>query len=402
MADWLRKGHSRRAFKNSGNYTHARAQKRFDEAVPSFHQKIENSLQVDGNVGLLFKQIKLGLGRPCTCNKYAVDDQHAPNRTDDDPVLHDVAPSAPVMAPQASDMDGVEIKIRKDNLFGDSGLLGMTEEGFHHGDMPQETPRVRDLAELDHRVADPSSLNEDHLADLDPELQAYYEDNVFAGNSINCGVCYKTGSQPGFECLDHQYCVMTNYDIVSSQGYHVDQSAHPAQMQKHADEGFIVFTVDVPKFFKTLTYSIRDNEKLIKFNHILDINTNQPVTMKDLDPFRGGQYSFKVESKNFTHVTLLFDLAMEPLMINVTDEANTLEISREDTIGNLSLVMPARIGHISSGDIVYLPHRNIALKITDAPRKQKANRTIIEWAVQTRTLQPQEPVRNIAKGYKVE
>ena len=98
---------------------------------------------------------------------------------------------------------------------------------------------------------------------------------------------------------------------------------------------------------------------------------------------------------------LIFDLNMAPLYINITEEANTLDIEKEDTVGSLSLVMPARCGHIISGDIVYIPDRNLCLKITDAPIKKKANKTIIEWAVQTRTLQPSEPIRNIARGYKI-
>lgn len=401
MASWLKKGNSRRPFKNSKNFTHEAAQQRFNESVPSFHAKIENSLQVDGVKALLFKQVKMGLGRPCTCIKFAVDDQFKADKTDDNPTMENVAPEAPVLAPQASPMDGVEIQLRKDNLFGDSGIAGLTEEGHLHGEMPKSTIRTRDLNELDHRVADPSALGEEHLADLDPVLQTFYEDNVFAGSNVNCGVCFKTGSQPGFECLDHDYQVLTNYDIVSAEGYHVDQSAHPACMQKVDDDGFVVFSIDVPKFFSNVKYSVRDNDQLVRYNHIIDVNTGQPTTMADLDAYRGKTYSFKIMSTNFTHVVILFDLNMQELMVNITDESNTLDINREDTIGNLTIVMPARIGHIISGDVIFLPDRNICVKITEAPKKQKANKTLIEWQVTTRTLQPNEPLRHIAKGYQI-
>lgn len=404
MASWLKRGSGRRAFKNAGNYTHAPAQKRFDEAVPSFHDKIENSLQVDGVKALLFKQVKMGLGRPCTCIKFAVDDQFKVDRQDEEGeynVTENVAPEAPILAPQSSDMDGVEIRLRKDNLFGDSGISGLTEDNIHHGDTPAKVSRSVDLAELDHRVADPSQLGEEHLADLDPELQTFYEDNVFAGSNVNCGICYKTGTQPGFECLDHDYVVLTNYDIVSAEGYHVDQSAHPACIQQVHEDGFVVFTIDVPKFFKNVKYSIRNNDNLVRYNHIIDLQTGQPSTMDDLDKHRGGQYSFKVQGANFTHVVILFDLNMQDLMVNITDESNTLSINQEDTIGNLTIVMPARIGHIISGDVIFLPCRNICLKITEAPKKQKANKTLIEWQVTTRTLQPNEPLRHIAKGYQI-
>lgn len=392
MADWLKKGVARRKFKNSGNFIHEVAQQRFDEAVPSFHKKIENALRVDANVALLFKQVKMGMGRPCTCNKYAVDEDHIKEKGD-------VAPSAPVLAPQSSQMDGVKIKLRTDNMFGDSGVAGITEESGVHGDTAKR--KVIDLASIDQRVADPDkTLNKEHLNSLDPDLQVFYEDNVFGGSSVNCGLCFKTGTQPGFECLDHDYKVLTNYDIVSTEGYHLDQSAHPAEFQRVHDGGFVIFTVVVPLFFSNLIYSIRDNTEMLKYNHILDLITGLPVTLEDMSAFRGKEYSFKVEATSFTHVALLFDLNMEPLYINVTEESNTLDMEREDTVGSLSLVMPARIGHIISGDIIFIPDRNLCLKITDAPRKQKANRTLIEWAVQTRTLQPAEAIRSIARGYK--
>jgi len=403
---WIKRGAARRPRKNARNFTQVSAQKRMDETVDAFHQKIENALFVNSRAAIIFKQTKIGMGRPCTCNKVEslgeydevmdVDSDDLQERT------RDASPTAPILAPQSSPMDGVEIRVNNDNFFGD---IGIAEKHDHIGDADQNGAIELGDLNRDSKLYNLDHMDRSSIEDLDPALQAIYEENIFSGATLNCGICFRTGFQPGFEVPGYHYEVKTNYDIVDSRGYHVDVSAHPAQFQKQAEDGFIDFEVLVPLFYTECTFSVRDNEdvlgRVLIYEAGDDSTSKKPISKEYFNEFRGKHVRIRVYESNFTHVSICFDLGMEPIYVNLSEEAQTLDFERDITSGNPTVILPARIGVLNVGDVIIIPDRNYSLKITDAPRKQLADRVIIEWAVNTRTLQTNEALRNIHKGYKL-
>lgn len=401
---WIKRGTARRPRKNARNFTQVAAQKRLDESLDTFHQKNENALYINSRAAIVFKQTKIGIGRPCTCNKVEIleeyDDALNVDSDDLDSNDGDLTPNAPILATQASAMDGVKISSNNDNFFGDTGIA---ERPTHLGDDAQDGSMELDDLLPSNKLYSMDNMDKEVIDGLDPAMQAIYEENIFSGATTNCGVCFRTGSQPGFEVPGFHYEIKTNYDIVDSLGFFVDVAAHPAQFQKQSEDGYVDFEVLVPMFFTDCMFSVRDNTELLPRVFIYEANPDasikKVISKEYFESYRGKHVRLRVFASNFTHISVCFDLGMEPLHVNLSEEAQSLDFERDITSGNLTVVLPARIGFLNSGDVIVIPDRNLALKITDAPRKQLADRKLIEWAVSTRTLQTTEALRSIHKGY---
>jgi hypothetical protein len=401
---WLKQGSPRRPRKNARNFTQEASQKRLDESLETFRRKNENALYLNSREAIIFKQTKMGLGRPCTCNKVEVledyTDSVGVNAYDVNSGMSNTSPSAPILAPQSSPMDGVKIQVSDDNFFGDTGLA---ERSIHHGDLPQNL-ELSDLLPTANKVYTLDQLNRSSIEDLDPAMQSIYEESIFSGSSINCGVCFKTGFQPGFKVPGHQYDIKTNYDIVDSSGFHVDVSSFPAQFQKQSDTGYVDFDVFIPLFFTECVYSVRDNITILPRTRVYEARPDSkrvPISKDYFYPFRGSTARIRVYADNFTHMSICFNLGMSPILVNLSEEGQSLDFEREATSGNITVVLPARVGYLNSGDVISIPDRSLVLKIIEAPRKQLANRSILEWSVATRTIQGSEALSSVYSGYKL-
>jgi hypothetical protein len=173
-------------------------------------------------------------------------------------------------------------------------------------------------------------------------------------------------------------------------------------MESEDVEGnFVEYSVLVPLFFSEVKFSVRDNTEVLKrevlyFNDGVEI---KPLDYSALDKNRGKEVRLRVHSRSFTHASIAFNLGADPILANVSEETESLNYLQENTVGNLTLVLPPRVGTIQAGDIIVMPSRNYVLKVTDAPRKQTADRVKIEWLVTTRTLQRSETLCSIHTGY---
>ena len=70
-------------------------------------------------------------------------------------------------------------------------------------------------------------------------------------------------------------------------------------------------------------------------------------------------------------------------------------------MSDIPIVLGPEIADVNEGDIVCIPERGLYMKIRDKERKITADQRRLEWVCSTRVLQPTEPLRNIAKGYKL-
>lgn len=392
MANWLKRGGRGTARKGFKNTTYKAAQKRIHEAVDPMHRKNENALKVEGLKVIIFKQTSTFHGRPCTCSSFAHEgNEHSPLL---DAMDIDHEPQE-VLENVNGPMPGIQFENRGSDFLGDTSVA---HKGVHHGDSPN---KITELGNIQFKAEDDGEL-EDAIEGLDPELQAYYKEGLFSGSSVNCGICYRKGNDPAYICYDHMFETLTPYKAKELIGYAVEEDEKPNKLMKVADQGKVIFEVDIPKYFKSLRYSVRNNEDVLTFTHIYDLKTNGLISLKSLDQYRGKKFQFYVNADVFTHVNLVFDLGMEPVYSNVSEMGSRWEAETEDTSGGLTFALPARVGSIKAGDVIYIPERRRSYIVTDAPRKELVNRTVIEWVATTRVLQNHEPLRYIARGYSVE
>lgn len=386
MSNWLTSGRGRNQRK-ARNFTHVPAQKRLDETLPTFHNQIENALEVDSVEAIIFK--KSEIGRPCTCKKVPITEG-----------LDNINGSniPPVIEPQDSETGGIVMDFGDDDIFGDHG-----QETIQTGRNQSDAQRIQEQEAPD-MVRDEGNMD---MPDDGSAAILGFEDNLFASNSINCGICYMRGVQPPYEPLNHTMYTLTNYNIANAQGYHVDFSQHPCQMRVQGDpaDAWVEFKINVPKYFKSIKFSVRDNLDLIKgaylHPHPTDLPNQNHCTLAWFNEHRGQTVSIFVRGEDFTHVTVFFEQNSNPLKVNISQENETLDYNRESTVGQITVIAPEKIGHIRNADVIVIPERRLSLKITDAPRKTTARREILEWELTTRSVQRSEALRNIHAGYKV-
>lgn len=353
---------------NARNYTHPQAQKRLDDTVDAFNMQVENSLRVD-SVEIELYQIQQLVGVPCSCSQTSV--QPLPS------AVAGVTEVAPVIPHKESRNDGIKIKFQDDDFLGD----GLGEQLYN-----DEDTQIFDVSGRDDSVQEIESSEDD------------FHDSVMRG-SVNCGICYRTMLQPGFSSYGRQRSVFTNLNIENIRAYTVDSTQAPHRMTQLAPEGFVSFSIIVPKYFKSVTISIRDNVTVLPDR--VQRMDGQSITLADLKDHAGQEYEIFVRAEEFSHVVFDFDTGVEKLFANLSGENIALDYDRLTTLSDMTVVLGPELGDINGGDIIVIPSRNMILKVRDKERKITAKQRRLEWVVQTRVLQPTEPLKAIAKGYKL-
>lgn len=353
---------------NARNYTHPQAQKRLDETVDAFNMQVENSLRVD-SVAIELYQIQQLVGVPCSCCQ---------THTQPLPAAEDgVTEVAPVIPQKEGRNDGIKITFQDDDFLGD----GLGEKLYN-----DEDSLIHDVSGRDESVHE--------LEDGDEE----FHDSVMRG-SVNCGICYRTMLQPGFTSYGRQRAVYTNLNIENLRAYTVDSTQAPHRMVQVAAEGFVSFLIIVPKYFKSVTVSVRNN--LVVLPDRVQRRDGSAITMLDLKDHAGQEYEVYIRADEFTHAVFDFDLGVEAPFANLSGENIALDYDRLTTLSDMTVVLGPELGDINGGDIIVIPSRNMILKVRDKERKITAKQRRLEWVVQTRVLQPTEPLKAIAKGYKL-
>lgn len=363
------------------NFTHERAQKRLNEALPIFQNQIENALNVDKVSAVIAKRLRTG--RFCTCSKHL--DQGSVANLDTE--LQDLEGNHVEMPVPSVHADGnrvnVKIDLGPDSLFGE-------------GRVEQKEVRLTKHIELGDLVREEqSAMVEEHGVHL-------FDDSMTMGTGVDCGICYREGRQPAFEFTNYRQALLTTYDMIEISGYSLDQSTPTNFVQEHKD-GYVMFEILVPKYFIAASYSVRDNTNVLgSVNRFYVGDTNVALKLSDLDAHRGR--SIKISVRNvitFTHAILMFQLNTDSIQANISQENEVLNYEQEVTIGDISVVLPARVGLFRSEDFIIVPERNLVLKVNDNPRKSTADRQVWEWMANTRAVQRSEAQHNIFKHYKL-
>ncbi len=328
------------------------------------------------SVEIEYYSIQTKTGVPCTCEQTAVG-----------PALLQGNDSniAPVIPMKDSDSSGNKVQFQDLDIFGESMAEKIYNDDFDDridvtGDHASFMEMERDVPEGDERFAD----------------------GLMGGGGVDCGVCYRTGHQPAYKAYGKQRYLFTNYDMQEADGYFVNTTKAPHTMEKHevSAPGFVRFSTIVPKYFKTVTVSVRDNLIYLVGDKLLRMD-GEPLTASDFKDKAGREISFLCQAAQFTHIVIEFDLDIPRLRTNISGEQRALDYDRLTTLSDITMILPPSIAEVEPGDVMILKKRNLALKVRDADRKSTADKRRLEWSVSTRVLQPTEALRNIARGFKL-
>lgn len=367
---WMRTGQQKNTYKRHKTYETERVQKRLDSIIPVVQSKVDQALEVDSTKVIIFKKAKFGLTCSCNVVENGYDDQ-----------LDGGMKSTMKESDGQAHGNGVEIKSSSGTMFG----------GKKSNAIPLDEISFGGRAAID--AADMMSDGDDTDMRWD------------SGNTVNCGICYRQGIQPGFASTGYIYNVMTHHHVIKLSGYTKDQSTAPTTFHQTRKNAYVDFDQLVPKFFKTAKYSVRLNTEVLpaRVEPMAVINgTETKLTLKLLSEKRGQHITLRIRNvESFTHAIMLFDLGVGDIKGNISEEANILNYDQELTVGNITVVLPSRSGMIEPEDLLVLPFKNYVLKVTEAPKKRTAKNESWEWVVTTRPIQRKEAQYNINKGYDV-
>jgi hypothetical protein len=358
----IRRGTSDIKRRHARNYIQQEANKRFSECVAPYQKQGLNALGVDYFEILLYQHVFSTL--VCTCKQTEIAPQHSA-----------VSISLPTNVINPTSDSDAEIVIDYSRpLFGS---------------------RTESANNLDYTSASDFAIDdEDEIESYDDdEIPTKTSENLFSANS-DCGICYRTGYVPGYNLFGFDRHVLTTYSMTNLYGYHINQSKAPHSFDKvDPMEGFVEFTFTVPKYFKSVKYSIRNNHIILSEDRLL-LN-NADLTLQDLRYASGRDIAIRVDSEQFTHVVLEFDLGLEPVHANLAQQNKSVDWTRFDTLGNINLILPMTIEEVKSADIIVVPKRYQSFKVTDTPYLRTAGDLNLDWSVNTRVVQPQEPLKRI-------
>jgi hypothetical protein len=357
----IKRGPSNVRRNHARNFIQQQAQARMDETVKAYNHQVSNSLAVNA-VQVVLYQIERQTGRPCSCCKTSAPIPDSSNVT-------------PTIPQRDRVTDNIEIEFQDDDIFGSD---------------------MDDMMFNDVRVSDVSGMQPDSGVKA-VEVEEF-EDSVGQG-SVNCGICYRSLKQPGYKAYGRQRTLYTHYDIERIDGYHLDTTSSPHAMQREHPDGHVCFSVMVPKYFSSVIYSIR--EDLYVLREKPRRKDGKEITIEDLRRFAGQRMEIYIRSERFTHVVFEFDMGVPMLNANIGGETTTLDYDRLQTMSDIPIVLGPEVSDVNEGDIVVIPNRNLFLKIRDKERKVMQDQARLEWVCTSRVLQPTEPLKAIAKGYKL-
>lgn len=344
------------------NYIHEEAQARLQEVIPAARKQGMNALGVDYHEALLF--LKQFSSTVCTCRETEVDVQEEYTEN-----------SVRVKNPTSVLSDSEEIVV-------DWG-----------------SPLFGDASEYTHEE-DQATANDYELED---EPSEFRQTTVMGTTAIDespaCGVCYRTGFVPGFQQWGQTRVVLTTNDIIGESGFVLNKVEAPHKFVRLTRNGYVEFELDVPKYFKSANYSIRNN-----FDQTMDTLHNQdgtPLTLDDLKQGAGKKVVIKLYAEVFTHVVIVFDLGSEPVRVNLAQMSKATDWTQFDAISNMNIILPTTIPEVTNGSIVLIPKIKLALRITDVQFLKTASGFSMDWSCGTRVLQPMEPLKHIGKGIRI-
>ena len=340
------------------NYIQEQANARLEESVKPYQQQGLNALGVDFHE--VYVYLKSMSSRVCTCKQ-------------SQSVITEMDIATPELPKYKGVAQSTEVTIQWNKpLFGEPNEAKFDGNGdYDEFAFDEELPSSKNPSLIDKSVIE---------------------------SSADCGVCFRTGFVPGFEQYGRTRNIFTTQDIVDQNAFNIDRSVAPHSFNRLAATGWVMFALPIPKYFKAVTYSVRDGYEIL--NEQL-WNNMAALTLADLRANAGRTMMIKVKAKRFTHVDITFDLGTDSIHANIAQLTKVTDWTTFVTIGNLNVILPMTIPELPVGSFIYLPKKSMGLRVTDVPHLRTANGHNLDWSVNTRVLQPQEPLLGVSKGFRL-
>lgn len=345
--------------RSAKNYTHKVAQSRLSyDVLPIVQQFVDNSNRVNSAPIMYFT--KNMLGRPCSCQTKS----HIPQDLQQDEVN--------------------QFTLRNTK----NSHVKIKQHGMLFGEPNAADADVEDLF--------PTKLE---------DREAISDTDFILSESFDCGVCYRTGIVPGYSLVGAQstYITFNSGNIAETNHYTLDTVSTPERFVRTHEDGYVLMVCSIPSLadITKFYYSVRDNREILFGSILYHPNLNLPIINTSLflssvqkvysDELGADEYLFyfKIREKQFTHV-VIHCLTTSELYANISEESLSLDYTMVNTLSNVTLTIPPRLPKVRSGDVIYIPKRNLTLKVSDFSRKNTVDFQDWEYTVNTRQLQPQE------------
>lgn len=337
------------------NYIHEQAQRRFNEAVSPYQSIGSNALKVDSLEVIYYHVTKST--HVCTCKRVSSESAGNPNLS---PVLE---------KPKSISDQMVKIELHRP-------LFGFGEQNT-----------VED------------EEDDDEFA-LDDDAPTPMVDHIL--QSSDCGICYKQGFVPGYTPLGYEHRLLGVHNISDIYGYGLDRSQAPTKfLLEDPVRGYADFEIDVPLFFQTVRFSVRDNVTILRDALVYLSYTGMPLTVQDLRDHAGVTIKIRLKAEQFTHAVIDFDVGATPIKVNLSQGNKTLDWTMFDTFGAIQAVLPVSVPEVAVGDVLCVPSRGQSFKVTDVTFLRTARDQALDWSVNVRILQPQEYLKHISSAQQL-
>lgn len=388
--------------RSAKNHIYRTANARLTEVLPIVKQMVDNSTRINSAPIFYFTANKVG--QACSCRSKSTDG---------------IGELVPAVAPDPRKPPATMNTVTPNN----ERILKNTGNGeitIKHRSMLFGEDEIDDSPDVS---LDQDSVNnatqhtDDDLLDYGTSSSPLSDSTFILGESIDCGVCYRTGVLPGYSMVgsqSHTITMLTGH-IQEVKSYHLDTVPTPERFVRLHDSGYIKCSCSIPPptAIHRFLYSIRNNRDVLIGSYLYGyngkpilsfadfVNNTQRTVSSDYAGSLGGDVyewvlTFYVKEAEFTHVCIhaVSNIA-KSLYANISEESLSMDYNTINTLSNLTLTMPANFHKVRFGDLVYVPSRNLTLKVSDFSRKNSVDFTTWEYTVNTRQLQPQETLLSL-------
>lgn len=307
------------------NYTADQARIRIPYYAKPLTEQYNNSIAVNGSHCIYFQ--KVGHGHTCTCVAQTVTDNVQSNIITNETSI-DIDLNVPLFGGQKTDHDTF-IELNTNNVPDSNGTESFIPSLF--------------------------------------------------GNSIDCGICFRTGYVPGYTALGYSRQVLTTHNVLSIDGYEI-KNTMPAQFIRLRDDAQCTFSILVPPTYKAAAYRV--------------FNNREPLTDEISINLVPGRQLLHVSSSIFTHIVVMFEIGKH-VLIDFPQDQKSLDLTLFDSIGTVQLVAANNIPNVSSGDLIYNIELDRLLKVTDFTYFRLKTGQVLGWNITARPVQKDETVFNI-------
>jgi hypothetical protein len=243
------------------------------------------------------------------------------------------------------------------------------------------------------RGADAPVSNGDSDTDIYDFDQPDVESNAI-DSSPDCGICYKTGFVPGFEHFGQSRYVFTSLDVTDLSSVTIDRRLVPHAFESLSPNSYVSFEVTVPKYFKTVRVSVRNNYDQLD-DYALMLGTT-PMQLSDFRNNAGKTITINVHARIFTHLVLVFDLGTDPVVASIAQLSKVTDWTKFETVGDLTVHIPNTVPELTVGSVFIVPSKHMGLRVTDVPQVRTSHGANLEWSCTARFMQPQEQIKSIS------